>query len=158
MSEQEYMALDTTAGGAPLMQAADFTLDDYQGNVILLNFWATWCAPCRAEMPDLAELQKELGAEGLQIIGVAMDQKGKKAVAPYVAREPINYPIVIDADGTLAEQYGGVAALPTTLVIGRTGKVQQRIIGRIRADQLRGQLEDALTHGAPIDSSATAHL
>ena len=148
---------DTTIAGGPLLQRADFDLQNYEGQVVLLNFWATWCAPCRQEMPDLVQLQEELGDQGLQIIGIALDQGGKEAVAPYLERQPVNYPVVTDADGEIAEEYGGVAALPTTFVIGRDGRVQERIVGRVRADQLRGRLEDVLAGegSAPDSSSAT---
>jgi thiol-disulfide isomerase/thioredoxin len=131
----------------PLLERSGFDLDEYEGEVVLLNFWATWCAPCRAEMPDLVELQQDLGPEGLQIIGVATDRQGREAVTPYLERQPVNYPIVLDPEQEIGARYGGVAALPTTLVIGRGGEVQNRIVGRVRPGPLRERLEDRLAGG-----------
>ena len=160
-SERVNADLDTTASGAPIIRAAEFDLKDYRGDVVLLNFWATWCAPCRAEMPDLVQIQEELRGEGLQIIGVAMDQEGKKVVAPFVARRPLNYPIVTDPQGKIGEEYGGIPALPTTLLIGRDGEVRQRIVGRVRLEQLRERLAkilDAAPPAADSTSQAKARL
>ena len=137
------VAAGTTAA-ASLVSAPDFDLGDYEGQVVLLNFWATWCAPCRAEMPDLVELQRDLGPKGLQIIGVAMDQTGKQAVAPYLEQQPVNYPIVLDPDTKIGQRYGGIPALPTTLLIGPGGEVQRRIVGRIQPQPLRKRLDELL--------------
>jgi len=137
------VAAGTTAA-ASLVSAPDFDLGAYEGQVVLLNFWATWCAPCRAEMPDLVELQRDLGPKGLQIIGVAMDQTGKQAVAPYLEQQPVNYPIVLDPDAKIGQRYGGIPALPTTLLIGPGGEVQRRIVGRIQPQPLRKRLDELL--------------
>jgi thiol-disulfide isomerase/thioredoxin len=128
----------------PLLERSGFDLDEYEGEIVLLNFWATWCAPCRAEMPDLVELQRDLGPKGLQIVGVATDRQGREKVKPYLKRRPVNYPVVLDPEQKIGARYGGVAALPTTLVIGREGEVQDRIVGRVRPEPLRERIEDAL--------------
>jgi thiol-disulfide isomerase/thioredoxin len=148
-------ATDTTTAEPDLVQRADFDLEQYEGQVVLLNFWATWCAPCRAEMPDLVQLQEEWGAEGLQIVGVAMDQRGTEAVAPYLKRQPVNYPIVLDPKAQIGETYGGIPVLPTTLVIGRDGEVRQRIPGRMRLEDLQTYVENVLAdEAAPTGSAA----
>jgi len=104
------------AGGRPM--APDFTLPDldghqialrhYRGQVTLVNFWATWCAPCRIEIPDLMRLQAKYGARGLVVLGIAMDEGGKSVVAPWIgterfvlgaARQAVNYPILIGRGG-----------------------------------------------------------
>jgi cytochrome c biogenesis protein CcmG/thiol:disulfide interchange protein DsbE len=115
--------------GQPL--APDFTLrdvagrsvrlSDYRGKVVVLNFWATWCPPCRAEIPWFIDFQNRYRDSGLAVIGVSFDQ-GWDAVRPFVAKTGINYPQVMGTDD-VAALYGGVDSLPTTLVIDRTGRV-----------------------------------
>ena len=111
----------------------DFTLKDatgkslrlsgYEGKVVLLNFWATWCGPCKAEIPWFIDFEKKYQARGFTVLGVSMDEDGWKAINPYVAAQKINYPIVL-ANEEVNELYGGIDALPTTLVIGKDGKVR----------------------------------
>jgi thiol-disulfide isomerase/thioredoxin len=115
-------------------QAPDFKLDDLDGKpltlaashgkVILLNFWATWCGPCRAEIPDLIELQKKYG-EKLQIIGLDVDDDDSTEVKKFAAANGINYPIGM-ATNEIRTQYGGVAALPTSFVLDSEGRVVQK--------------------------------
>jgi thiol-disulfide isomerase/thioredoxin len=114
--------------------APDFKLDDLDGKpltlaashgkVILLNFWATWCGPCRAEIPDLIELQKKY-ADKLQIIGLDVDDDDSTEVKKFVAANGINYPIGM-ATNEIRMQYGGVAALPTSFVLDSDGRVVQK--------------------------------
>jgi len=116
----------------PSKVAPDFTLKDakgarlrladYRGKVVLLNFWATWCAPCKTEIPWFIEFEKRYQAHGFTVLGVSMDEDGWKAVNPYVAAQKINYPIVLGNE-EVNELYGGIEALPTTLLIGRDGRV-----------------------------------
>jgi peroxiredoxin len=97
-------------------------LADFKGRVVLLNFWATWCPPCRAEIPDLVSLQQQYSPRGLVVIGVALDEGGAARVRPFVKKFGIEYPVVI-GNQKIAEAYGGIDAVPTTFVIDRKGNV-----------------------------------
>jgi peroxiredoxin len=104
------------ASGTPLR------LSDLQGRVVLLNFWATWCEPCKEEMPWFIELQRQYEAAGVTVVGVAMDDEGWQSVSAFVGTVGINYRTVVGSD-ELARQYGGVEALPTTFLIDRHGRI-----------------------------------
>ena len=97
-------------------------LSDFQGKVVLLNFWATWCGPCKIEMPWFVEFQRKYRDRGFSVIGVAMDEEGWNVVRPFADRLKLNFPIVIGND-EVADKYGGIAALPTTYIIDKQGKV-----------------------------------
>ena len=111
--------------------APDFTLDDsagspfklsaYQGRVVLLDFWATWCTGCKVEIPWYVEFQNKYRKDGLAAIGVSMDDDGWKSVMPYLGKNELNYPVVI-GNQELAKRYG-VEAMPMTLLIDREGRV-----------------------------------
>jgi len=101
---------------------------DFHGKVLILDFWATWCAPCRVEIPHFVELQKQYGDKGLTIIGVSLDEQGPEVVKKFVKRLGVNYPIVI-GDAKVAEAYGGIDAIPTTFVIDRQGRIVSRHMG-----------------------------
>jgi peroxiredoxin len=97
-------------------------LSDYRGKVVLLDFWATWCGPCKIEIPWFKEFERQHKDKGFAVIGVSMDEEGWDVVKPFVQQEQINYRIVIGNDA-LADKYGGIKALPTTLLIDRDGRV-----------------------------------
>jgi cytochrome c biogenesis protein CcmG/thiol:disulfide interchange protein DsbE len=103
-------------------------LSDYRGKVVLLDFWATWCGPCKIEIPWFMEMQRKNKEKGLEVLGVAMDDEGWDAVKPFLADLGVNYRVVIGNDAT-AEQYGGVDALPTTFLIDRSGKIAAVHVG-----------------------------
>jgi peroxiredoxin len=117
--------------------APDFTLPNaagenvrlsaYKGQVVLLNFWATWCPACTTEIPWLIEFQSEYRAKGLAVLGVSMDDNGWKAVQPFVAAEKLNYPVMIGND-QLAKSYG-LSAMPMTFLIDRGGKIVATSVG-----------------------------
>ncbi|AEN72897.1 alkyl hydroperoxide reductase/ Thiol specific antioxidant/ Mal allergen [Rhodothermus marinus SG0.5JP17-172] len=132
---------------APGLDGAPFRLSAHRGSVILLNFWATWCAPCRTEIPDLVALQRELGDRGLLVVGVSTDEEGAEVVAPFAANFKINYPVVLD-DGSVSEAYGGIWALPTTVVIDRAGRIRYEIIGIFPTEEMRPRLEALLDESA----------
>ena len=126
------------------MNGESIALADRPGEVLLVNFWATWCAPCRKEIPDLVDLQEELGPAGLTVIGVSLDQQGEEAVTPfldtYTGDEAVNYPIVLDPQGEVEQAFGGVYGLPMTYVVGPDGRVHHRVLGLFPVDDMRPKL------------------
>ena len=101
---------------------------DFHGKVLILDFWATWCAPCRVEIPHFVELQKQYGDKGLTVIGVSLDEQGQEVVKKFVKRLGVNYAIVMGNE-KVVEAYGGIDAIPTTFVIDRQGCVVSRHMG-----------------------------
>jgi thiol-disulfide isomerase/thioredoxin len=144
--------------------APDFTLDsldgtsmrlsDLRGKAVLLNFWATWCSPCKIEMPWFVEMQKEYGPQGLQIVGVAMDDSGKDEIAKFAKEMGVNYPVLIGKEA-VGDAYGGVPALPETFFIGRDGKIVDRIIGLKGKTDIEDSIKKAL-NTQPVANSSTA--
>ncbi len=130
----------TGAGGNAISEqslAPDFSLPDlagqrlhlssYRGKVILLDFWATWCDPCRDEIPRFVELQNRYGGQGLQIIGVSMDD-GPEPVRDFYQHFKMNYPVVM-GNAKMGELYGGVLGLPIAFLIGRDGRINGKHVG-----------------------------
>lgn len=103
-------------------------LDDYKGKVVLLDFFATWCGPCKIEIPWFMEMERKNKDRGFSVLGVSMDDEGWEVVKPFLADLGVNYRVVIGNDVT-AQLYGGVDALPTTFLIDRNGKIAAVHIG-----------------------------
>lgn len=103
-------------------------LADYRGKVVVLDFWATWCGPCKIEIPWFMDFQRQHRDRGFEVIGVAMDDDGWDAVKPFVHQMGVNYRIVLGNDDT-AQKYGGIEALPTTFLIDREGKIAATHVG-----------------------------
>jgi peroxiredoxin len=103
-------------------------LSDYRGKVVLLDFWATWCGPCKIEIPWFKEFERENKDKGFAVIGVAMDDDGWDAVKPFAQELGINYRLVVGND-EVAQLFGGVDALPTTFLIDREGRIASVHIG-----------------------------
>ena len=118
-------------------------LSDLRGKAVLLNFWATWCGPCKIEMPWFVELQNKYGAQGLQIVGVAMDDASKEDIAKFAKEMGVNYPILIGKE-SIGDQYGGIPALPESFFIGRDGKMVDKIIGLKGKSEIEDAVKKAL--------------
>lgn len=126
------------------LDGASIDLAKQDGRVLLVNFWATWCAPCREEIPDLKALHSDLEEDGLTVIGVALDRKGREVVDPFVDQHEINYPIVVDAEGTAEAELGPIPGLPTTILVTPDGQITKRVVGIFPTDEMRPILQDML--------------
>ena len=114
-------------------------LNDYRGKVVLLNFWATWCAPCQVELPRFAEWQKRYGSQGLQVLAVSMDDSAAP-VRRTARRLHLDFPVVM-GDPKLGEKYGGVLGLPITFLIDRDGTIVAQFKGATDLGALEGQVK-----------------
>jgi len=112
----------------PKLDGNSLTLSDFKGKVIILNFWATWCPPCRREIPDFVELYENYKDKGLLIIGVNLDGGDRSSVKQFSEKYKINYPVVL-GNVNVTEDYGGIRAIPTTFIIDREGDIREKYIG-----------------------------
>jgi peroxiredoxin len=103
-------------------------LSDYKGKVVRLDFWATWCGPCKVEIPWFMEFEQQFKDKGFAVLGVSMDDDGWSAIKPYVQQLKINYRIVLGTD-QVGDSYGGVDAMPTTFLIDRQGRIASTHVG-----------------------------
>lgn len=118
-------------------------LSDYRGKAVLLNFWATYCEPCKIEMPWFEELNKQYASQGLVVVGVAMDDVGADTVKKFAHDLGVNYQI-LEGKERVGEAYGGVQFLPTTFYIDRNGKVVDRFFGIISKKEIEDNVKKAL--------------
>jgi peroxiredoxin len=105
-------------------------MSDYKGKVVLLNFWATWCGPCKIEIPWFVDLEQRFKDRGFAVLGVSMDEEGWEIVKPYIEARKMNYRVVIGTD-MVADLYGGVDSLPTSFIIDRQGKIAGVHVGLV---------------------------
>lgn len=128
------------------------SLASLKGKAVLVNFWATWCEPCRIEIPWMIEFQQKYSPKGFTILGVAMDDEGKSVVAPFVQKErfdvegkpmAMNYPILLGND-EIAQKFGGLIGFPTSVLISRDGKIVKRFIGLVNHDLIVKDIEGQL--------------
>ncbi|MBD3296300.1 MAG: redoxin domain-containing protein [Candidatus Omnitrophica bacterium] len=148
------MALFTSCSvGQSGKTAPDFTLTDLEGNifnfsstrgkVVILDFWATWCPPCRMEIPHFQELYEEYADSGLEIVGVALDKGGASVVRPFAQKMGVSYPVV-PGGSEVASLYGGVRAIPTTFIINREGAIVSKAVGYRDKDFFEKFIKDLL--------------
>jgi len=134
------------------LEGKDVSLSQYKGRVVLVNFWATWCEPCYIEIPWLIEMQQKYETKGFTVLGVSMDEEGKSAVVPFLAKErfnvngqklPMNYPIVLGNED-IAEKFGGLFGYPTSFLISRDGKEIKKVEGLISYEEFTKAIESQL--------------
>jgi len=126
-------------------QASDFTvkdlkgrkiaLSDYSGKVVFLNFWATWCGPCKAEIPDFIEAYKQYKDKGMQIIGISVDRISPKSVLKFAEKYKINYPVIMGT-AKIQKDYEPGPYVPTTIIVDQKGKIRHRHIGYMSKETL----------------------
>jgi len=121
------------------LSGKDLVLRSFRGKVVLLNFWATWCAPCLLEMPVFAKWQQQYGPQGLQVVGISMDDDSAP-VRRVLSKLKLNYPIAM-GDAVLGERYGGVLGLPLTYLIDQRGVVRAKIQGETDVNTIEKQLK-----------------
>ncbi|MFP4227648.1 MAG: TlpA disulfide reductase family protein [Salinivenus sp.] len=136
-----YSVPDTTL---ETIDGESINLAEQDGRVLLVNFWATWCGPCREEIPDLIELQETLGDDGLTVVGISLDKEGESTVRSFMDNFDFNYPVVVDPTGATEEGYGPTHGLPTTFVVNTDGDVVKRVLGIFPTDEMRPELEAML--------------
>jgi peroxiredoxin len=119
------------------------TLSDFRGKVVLLNFWATWCVPCSAEVPLFVEFQQEYRDRGFEVLGVSLDEDGWKSVKPYIDARHVNYPVMI-GNGDIARAYGGLESVPLTLIIDKSGRIAATHVGLCRKDEYEADIRAVL--------------
>jgi len=133
-------------------------LSDFRGKAVLLNFWATWCEPCKVEMPWFVELQKKYGNDGLVVLGVAMDDTETSKIAQFASEMGVNYPVLLGTD-QVSEDYGNVQYLPTSFYIDREGKLVGKGTGLLGRDEIEQNVQKALASrvaGANQSKAASA--
>ena len=137
----------TVSSNAPNFSVKDLDgkpldLSSYNGKVVLLNFWATWCTPCRAEIPNFEQFQTQYGPQGLQVIGLSMDDSDKP-VREFYQQFKMNYPVGLSTE-KIAQSYGGILGLPVSFLIGRNGQIAAKYVGAAQIpvveQEIRAQL------------------
>ena len=142
---------DTSVGAkmpgyhAKLLDGSAFDLTAQRGNVVFLNLWATWCGPCRFEIPELEQMHRQYAAKGLKVVGVSLDEGGVDAVKEFVTQQKMTYPIVLDPEGNLANVFQ-TSVIPTSVLIDRRGTIVWKNYGAVSMSDsaLKRALEKAL--------------
>lgn len=124
------------------LSGAKLSLSAYRGKVVLLDFWATWCGPCKTDIPHFMEMQSRYGDRGLQVIGISMDDE-EKLVREFQQQFHMNYPVAM-GNADLASLYGGILGLPITFVIDRQGRITARHIGETEASVFEAEIRKLL--------------
>lgn len=126
----------------PSLGGDDFILSSLKGKVIILDFWATWCSPCRKEIPGFIELYREYKDEGLEIVGVCLESEA--AVKPFAEETGINYALVF-ANQEIVQRYGGIRYVPTTFIIDRQGNIIKKHIGYTSRETFEEEIKELLS-------------
>lgn len=128
-------------------------LSDYRGKVVLLNFWATWCGPCKIEIPWFQEFENKYKDKDFVVLGVSMDEDGWESVKPYMAEHKFNYPVVIGNDA-VGKLFGEIDDLPTTFLIDKSGSIADKHVGLISKDQYESEISSMLKGGGGLFGSS----
>ncbi len=118
-------------------------LSDLKGKTVVLNFWATWCGPCRAEIPGFIDVYNKYKSKGLEIVGISLDQGGWSDVNPFVKEYNITYPVVLGNDD-LARRYGNIEAIPTTFIVDKKGMIAKQHVGYMKEADFETLVKDLL--------------
>lgn len=147
--------------GAERKSAPEFALKDvdgrtvslaeYKGKVVLLNFWATWCGPCKVEIPWFIEFEQKYKDRGFAVLGVAMDEEGWDAVKPYLAQSKVNYRVILGND-RVASDYGGVESLPTSFVLDKEGRITSTHVGLVSKSDYEDEITQLLEGAQRTDA------
>jgi thiol-disulfide isomerase/thioredoxin len=135
------MAPDFTLKSIP--DGRTIQLSSLRGKAVMLNFWATWCEPCKIEIPWLVDLQKKYGPQGLQVVGMAKDESSEKTIADFAHKMGMNYPIVVTTSA-INSSYGDPQGLPTTFFVDRSGKLVDQVIGLKSMSDLEDAIQKSL--------------
>ena len=119
------------------------TLSELKGKVVVVNFWATWCPPCRREIPDFIETYDAYREKGVEIVGVSLDHKGWDVLSPFVKSNKINYPVVLGNQST-ASDFGNIRSIPTSFIVDKEGKIVEKFVGMLNKDKLEKLIEKYL--------------
>jgi peroxiredoxin len=125
------------------LDGTEISLSDHRGNVVLINFWATWCGPCRAELPAFEQAYQSYRDQGFVILGVN-EQEAPQVIEPFLAEMGVTYPILLDKQGQVMSEYR-VLGMPTSLFVDRVGVIQMRHTGLLTAEQLETELSKLLS-------------
>ena len=121
----------------------DVRLSDFRGQIVVLNFWATWCQPCRIEIPWFNDISDRYKDKGVVLLGISMDDGGAKDVEPFLKEMPIHYRVLIGSE-EVAEKYGGIFGIPTTIIIGRDGTIATKHLGLTDKDEIENGIKRLL--------------
>jgi peroxiredoxin len=125
------------------LDGKDIKLSDFKGKVVILDFWATWCGPCKLEIPGFVSLQKEYADRGLMVIGISLDEGDPKLVKSFAKRMAMNYPVLL-GNNKITSDYGGIEAIPTTLIIDQRGMIIGKHVGYVEKQEFESEIKKLL--------------
>lgn len=128
------------------LDGKEVSSESFKGKVVVVDFWATWCGPCRVEIPGYVEMQKKYGKDGFAIVGISLDQAGAAVVKAFADKFAINYTILM-GDDAITQTFGGVEAIPTTFLIDRTGQIRDRKLGAEHSETYEQKVLSVLREG-----------
>ena len=126
------------------MHGKSVKMADFRGKVVLINFWATWCGPCKAEIPEFVELKEQYGAKGFEILGISVDDPAE-ALPPFAERYKMNYPVLVGLErDDVQEAYGPIFGIPTSMLVARDGTICRKFAGGLSKARLEREIKPLL--------------